>query len=181
MEPEEIKKNLKQLINEHKFEQNDAADVLKILSYFISNSDTSSDAVRSIVNEVLSDYKNQMKIFIIAYTKSRISRASKMLEALDKLDDQIYEEVIAGNIKPEKLLMLREVLSRSLNEIVTMANATKNLDVDPVIPGSFIQNFISMNNNGNINLIDIGDKDKRMDLRINLRKLFEHIEIKGQE
>jgi hypothetical protein len=180
MKPDEIKNALKQLINEHKFEDNDAIEILKVLSSFISNSDTSNDVVKTIVNEVLSDYKNQMKILIISYTKARISRVSKLLEALDKIDDKILDEVIAGKIEPNKLLVFRSALSNSINEIISMANAAKNLDVEPIIPGSFTQNIFQLNNNtnGDISLIDVGDKDKRMDLRIQMEKLLSHIEVK---
>lgn len=180
MEPEEFKKQLKQAIKEHRLEDNDAVDILKILSNSISNSDTSDALIRSIVNEVLSDYKNQMKVFIVAYTKSKISRTTKLFELLNKVEDKIYDKIAGQNIEEADLrllLTLRGSLSGSLEEIIQLANTTKNLDLDPVITQNIITNITQYNQTNVENaLIDIGDKDRRMDLRHGISDILRKIE-----
>lgn len=171
MNDEAIKKRFNEIINEGSLEKKDALTTLKFLIEHVANSDTMRDNVQAVLADTLAEHQTQMKVFIIAYTKARIARVGKLLDALEKIEDKMYEKLATnGEIDERILLTLHASITGSLRGIFELANVCKNLD----IPNPAINQFIQ--NNNTLTIDGMSNKDSRMDLRSNLSKLFKSIE-----
>lgn len=176
MDSKGVKVLVKQLINQHDLEPDDATDIFKAIIKYIGNSEISAELIKPILDQVLLDYKTQMKVFIVGYTKAKISRLTKVLEYLDKVDEKLYKELEDNNIDKDRLIIIGEILSRRVKETIDLSNAANKLDIDAIQPQVVQNNFLQINNNqtkieGDA-LIDIADKDRRMDFRHGLTKIL---------
>ncbi len=173
MTTEEIKQRIKEIANEGSLEKKDAMEVLKVLTEYISKSDTMKDQVQEVITEVLADYKTQMKVFIVSLTKSRISRVSSLLERLDMVEDAMYTEMSLTGLDKKILLNLHSTLTSSLRSVVDLAILVNTLDI-PTNP--VINNYTQNNIQNNLLNLDGSTKDSRMDLRKSLGDLLTKIE-----
>ncbi len=167
MNDEEIKKRFNEIVNEGGLDKKDALQSLKFLAEHISNSDILHDEVKNEVSIVLSEYQTQMKVIIIALTKARITRVSKMLEALEKAEDKIYEKIESAT-DDRVIIAYHSIITTSLRTIVDLANMSKALDI-PITVNNFTQNNINVDN-------PFKTKDEKIDLRSKLSGLLKSIE-----
>lgn len=156
---------------------------LETLSMMIANSDEVDEGVEEQMNKVLTNYQVQFKQFIVAYTRAKISRVTKLMQTLDNIEDELLSVDRIQKARTFELIKMRSAVSQSLKSILDLVLLAKDVDLPMHEAGGnvYVQNNVIFNDTTML----IQDKGSRQSIRDALRNLISTVNtpkaIDGEE
>ena len=90
--------------------------VLEIIVEAITAKCTDTDLVRKAVKQAVSNYENQLRVFMVAVANRQLARILRLMRSLDHIEEQIESNPsIIGQMKPNELLKLYALQQSNLN------------------------------------------------------------------
>lgn len=146
-------------------------DSLRKVADYIANSGEVEDDVKILTDKVLAEHTEQFKLFIVAYTRTRISRVVKLMNSLDIIEEKMLDETTLRDSTPTQLLRMHSAISYSLQSIVDLSMTSINMDTqsNATVAGD-VFNLTQLNiSNPEV----LGHKDSRTKVRTALDKIMD--------
>jgi len=138
-DPETYTKHVKDMLYLLDDGQADIDTNLAIVSAWISGNVTSKFAEKA-VRKVLEDYRSKLSVFLVAVAQRKIRSIYRMLEVLDRMEDDLYKSSRwANNEDIDKLLKAVQYLNNAITnslEFIRKVLGGDQLDIKALLSAS---------------------------------------------
>jgi len=110
--------------------ENDIKKAIETITSYVS-SDRMDDNAKQIIRDVLSDYAMRLDLFMVAHTRSKIMRLQRLIDALDNVEENLYQPDRINSASTRDLLQIHFAITSSIKDVVNLVIQTRGLNVNP--------------------------------------------------
>lgn len=169
MSKEDTKRVLGKLI---KGTVQDEDKVLEVIINAITSKYTDPTLIRQAVNQAITNYENQLRVFMVAVANRQLTRILRLIRTLDSLEEQLESPSVIANMASKDLIRIYALQQSNLTTSLDYVKKVADMRMELATANAAITNSLTTSETEEINALMNLPKLSSFQ-RNNIRKIVE--------
>lgn len=150
----------------------DEDKVLEIIVNAITAKYTDPNIVQQAVKQAITNYENQLRVFMVAVANRQLARILRLMRSLDKLEEELEDPVTIKSMEPKELIKVYALQQSNLAGSLDYVKKVADMRIELATAQAAITNTLTTRDVDEINTLS-GLPKLSSQQRHNVRRLIE--------